>query len=78
MVRDDLVYYAEYIGPNTQGVWRYNLKTKQKNKLTNEIPSAIGLSLEVSPDHQQLLMVKTDSKVGNIYLAKVEALNQGR
>jgi Tol biopolymer transport system component len=73
LVRDHYIYYAEYIDANNKGVWRYNLNTHNRVKLVNDIPSAIGLSLEVSPDHQQLLMVKTDSKLGNLYLSEIKA-----
>ncbi|NQY64940.1 MAG: hypothetical protein HRT38_14655 [Alteromonadaceae bacterium] len=58
-----------------KGIWKRNLHTGEEEMVTKELPSAIGLTLNVNPAHSQLVLSRTDSRVSDIYLAEFTEKN---
>ena len=69
-VRDNELYYPRSNGE--KGIWRKNLLTLKQQKITNELPTAIGETIAVSPNHKTILISKTDSKKADIYLTRIK------
>jgi Tol biopolymer transport system component/DNA-binding winged helix-turn-helix (wHTH) protein len=67
-VQGDHLYYPRV--KQDIGIWKLNLKTGNEIKVSNIVPTAIGYTLNVSPDHQQLIYVQTDNRQADIYLTK--------
>ncbi|MCO7225597.1 winged helix-turn-helix domain-containing protein [Pleionea sp. CnH1-48] len=70
VVQGSYLYY-----PKTKagrGIWRLNLQTGETNKVTHQLPSAIGLSLSVHPEHSQIIFSQTDSRESDVYISRVE------
>ena len=61
--------------PETRGIWKRNLHSGEEEMVTKELPSAIGLTLNVNPAHSQLVISRTDSRVSDIYLAEITEKN---
>ncbi len=70
-VQGQYVYYPER--SEQSGIWRYNLITKQKEFVTEHIPSTIGLSISVNHSHSKMLLSRTDKREADIYLGKLNA-----
>ncbi len=70
-VQGNALYYPK-VGEEQgedRGVWQRDLITGNEIKVTSQLPSAIGLTISVSPDHGQLVFSQTDSRLADIYLS---------
>lgn len=70
-VQGDYLYYPK-LEPN-KGIWRRHIETGEEQKVTDILPTAIGLTLSVSPNHSQLIYSQTDGRQADVYLADVPA-----
>lgn len=67
---DNTLYYVRYFEDENRidGLWQMDLETLKKEKVVDDYPTAIGLTLSVDPSHNKILLVKTDSRQADIYL----------
>jgi len=72
-VRGNYLYFPRL--NEQKGIWRYHLLTAEESFVTPHLPSTIGLTMNVSHDHSQLLISRTESRQSNIYLAKIATDN---
>ncbi len=72
-VRDNQLYFARFKSVEAlnyePGVYRMDLATLEQQKVTDELPSAIGNTLDVHPNQHSILLAKTDSVLMNLYYA---------
>ncbi|MEP1444685.1 MAG: winged helix-turn-helix domain-containing protein [Paraglaciecola sp.] len=68
-VQGNYLYYAK-LGAD-KGIWRSSLVKNDDLKITDILPTAIGVPLAVSPDHNYLIYSQTDSRQADIYLAEI-------
>ncbi|WP_444996600.1 winged helix-turn-helix domain-containing protein [Aliikangiella sp. IMCC44359] len=69
-VQGDYLYYPKL--DKEKGIWQRHLITGEEQKVTSELPSAIGLTISVNPEHSQLIFTKTDNRQADIYLATMK------
>ncbi|WP_339723650.1 winged helix-turn-helix domain-containing protein [uncultured Paraglaciecola sp.] len=70
-VQGDYLYYPK-LEPD-KGMWRRHIETGEVQKVSDILPSAIGLTLAVSPNHTQLIYSQTDGRQADIYLAEIQS-----
>ena len=68
-VQGDYLYYPK-LDPD-KGIWRRHLGSGDEVKVADILPSAIGLTLAVSPNHQQLIYSQTDGRQASVYLTEI-------
>jgi len=69
-VQGNYLYYPKL--RQDRGIWRRHLLTGKETKVTAVLPSAIGLNLNISPDHKQVIYSQTDDRQADIYLATLQ------
>ncbi|MFT4927910.1 MAG: Tol biopolymer transport system component/DNA-binding winged helix-turn-helix (wHTH) protein [Phenylobacterium sp.] len=72
-VRDNLLYYPK-TAEQERGIWQRDLATGVEHRVSTQMPSAIGLTLSISPDHVQMVFSQTDSRKSDIYMAQLPTL----
>ncbi len=60
---------------NKKGIWRIDLTNGKEEFMTPHLPSAIGLTMSVNPDHSRLLISRTDNRQIDIYLTRIQSAN---
>ena len=65
-VQGDYLYYPK-LDPD-KGMWRRHINTGEEIKVTTFLPTAIGSTSAVSPNHTQLIYSQTDGRQADIYL----------
>ena len=79
VVQGDFLYYPKSSKtPDEHGIWRRHLITHKEQRVTAELPSAIGLTLSVNADHSQLIFSQTDNRQADIYLADMATLTKAK
>lgn len=68
-VQGSYLYYAK-LGAD-KGIWRSSLVKNEDLKVTDILPTAIGVPLALSPDRNYLIYSQTDSRQADIYLAEI-------
>ncbi len=69
-VQGDFLYYPKTRG--SRGIWRRNLNSGAEQRVTSELPSTVGLSIDVNSDHSQLIYSQTDSVQADIYITHLD------
>ena len=69
-IQGNYLYYPKTA--QDKGIWRYHLLTGEETKVANVLPTAIGYTLSVSPDHSKIIYSQTDSRKADIYFGKLE------
>jgi len=72
-VQDSYLYYPKF--DDDKGIWRKDLLTDKEEKVTTELPSAIGVVISVKPDHSQLVLSLTDQVEADLYLSDLKLLS---
>ncbi len=68
--RNSHLYYPR-LG-DKRGIWRRDLTTGKEEFVTKELPTAIGLTINVNHDQTKILMSRTDNREADIYIAKLK------
>ena len=74
MVQGSYLYYPKL--NEEKGIWRRDLMTGSEERVTSELPSAIGLTLSVNPEHSQLVFSRTDSRQSDIYVSDLKLMRR--
>ncbi len=75
IVEGEYLYFVEKIKSDlwpVSGVWRLNLLTNKSEFITAQLPSAIGLTMSIKPDHSQLVLSRTDEAQADIYISHLK------
>jgi Tol biopolymer transport system component/DNA-binding winged helix-turn-helix (wHTH) protein len=65
--RDGTIYYPKLVGK--KGIWRYNVNSGEDTFVSEHLPTAIGNTLAISPDHNMLLICRTDSVDSDVFIS---------
>lgn len=57
-----------------KGIYRMGLSTLAQQKITSELPSAIGNTLDVHPNQKSILVTKTDRVIMSLYYASLSGI----
>jgi Tol biopolymer transport system component/DNA-binding winged helix-turn-helix (wHTH) protein len=68
-IQGSFLYYPK-LDPE-KGIWRRHMDTGEEQKVTDMLPTAIGLTLSVNPNHTQLIYSQTDDRQADVYLADI-------
>jgi len=69
-VQGNFLYYPKLT--DKKGIWRKNLSTGEEEFVTKELPSAIGLTITINPEHSKMVFSRTDNRVSDVYLATMD------
>lgn len=69
-VQGEYLYYPKN-QPN-KGIWRRHIQTAKEHQVTDILPTAIGSTLAVSPNHTKLVYSQTDGRQADVYLADIQ------
>ncbi len=64
------IYYD--VSGQQSGVWRHDLSTGEKHKVTHHRPYSVGTSLSVSPNENHLLITRTDRAESDVLRSHLE------
>jgi len=64
------IYYAKFRG--NSGIWRYNVDSGDDTLVSKHLPSTIGNTLAISPDHNSLLICRTDNVDSDIFISTLK------
>lgn len=68
--QDGIIYYPKFKGK--AGIWRFQVDSEEDTLVSKHLPSTIGNSLAISPNHKTLLICRTDRVESDIFITSLK------